>query len=581
MALEPRGIHTVQLEVLKGIDFIKTDLSSIKEELITFIKNDPEYSSTWDNFYDSDSGKILLDTFSFLMRKLLVRVDIQANETFPSTAQQEGNILKVLRLIGHELRSYSEATVFIDVKFPTVRPNVTINLGAEYALPATNTEGAEVKFYIRNNQTDYFNSVIIPLDIDGKAKEGLILKAYSGELTVDKIDRSTIITGDNEIYTLNAYPVNQGSIRVFYIGNDNIEYEALEVNSFFNVPDTEARVPFIVRYDENQRASVVFGSNTLVKVLPDKKDITIYYTIGGGQVYNIVEKSINFADTFSTPTFLNANSVTVEFSNLGKGFGGKEPETVEEAQLTAPLALRTIDRTVTEQDYEILLRQQGSILHSRVLSPNDNRDYFPFDSKIPLFHVWIYVTLNRQINNMDDLLLTKQVREKTGTLIGGDSYDILQYLKTRRIVGIENVLKPSIYTRLFFRIKIRYNPIYDISVIENDSRDIMENTFSINNTGYERIIRSTTVKSKLKRLNGVVDIYISEFKRQKFIQRLAPVNSNYFFNYTSNNPSIDNVETEDDFGQYYEASFNEVIFILDSSTDVVFEFEQAEKLEVL
>ena len=82
-------------------------------------------------------------------------------------------------------------------------------------------------------------------------------------------------------------------------------------------------------------------------------------------------------------------------------------------------------------------------------------------------------------------------------------------------------------------------------------------------------------------LKVVVDVHIQEFKKQEYIQRLAPVNSTKYFEYITDTPSIDNVETEDDFGQYYEANFNEVIFVLDPTTDIIFQFEQADKLEVL
>jgi hypothetical protein len=581
MPRERTGIHTTELEVLKGIDFIKTDLSAIKEEIINFIKNDPEYSKTWNNYFDSDSGKILLDTFAFLMKKLLVRTDIQANEVYPSTAQQDSNILKVLRLIGYELRSFTDSQVYLDIRFVTVRPTTTVNLGINFSIPTTDTEGNNATFYVRNNATDYFNAVVIPLEMDGRAAEGLILSAFSGELRNEEIDRENLISVDSEVYALTYGPVNQDSIRVFYLDEYDVEQEALQVNSFFNVSSTEAQVPFIVRFDENHFASLLFGSKQIVKILPDGKNIKIYYTVNGGSKYNIVEQSIDYTDSFSTPNFQQATSVSINFTNPGKGFGGTEAETVDDAKLTAPLSLRTIERAVTEQDYELLLKKQGSVLHARALSPNDNRDYFPNAAKIPLFHVWLYITLNNQVSNMTDLLLSKQVNEKTGTLIGGDSYDILEYLKIRRISGIENVIKPTIYTRLYLSIKIRYNPVYDEVDIKNDSRDTLFDMLKLESTGYEKIVRSTAIKSRLKKINGVVDIYIESFQKQVFYQQLAPVSSSNFFEYVNDNPSIDNVETSDNFGQYYQAGYNEVIFVLDEDTDIVLNFESASQYEVL
>jgi hypothetical protein len=104
---------------------------------------------------------------------------------------------------------------------------------------------------------------------------------------------------------------------------------------------------------------------------------------------------------------------------------------------------------------------------------------------------------------------------------------------------------------------------------------------NIESTGYERIIRATAIKSRLKAINGVVDVYLEEFQKQNYIQRLAPVSSSYFFEYVNDSPSIDEVESSDDFGPYYQASYNEVPFLFNEDTDLVFSFESANQYEVL
>ena len=86
------NLDKVSLEQLKSIDFTKTSLTDIKQELVDFITNHPDYSDKWDNFYDSDSGKMILDTFAYLCRKLLLRIDLTANENFPTTAQQASSV---------------------------------------------------------------------------------------------------------------------------------------------------------------------------------------------------------------------------------------------------------------------------------------------------------------------------------------------------------------------------------------------------------------------------------------------------------------------------------------------------------
>ena len=99
-------------------------------------------------------------------------------------------------------------------------------------------EGNEVTFYVRKDgATDYLNPVTVEVDVDGKAKEGLILKAYSGELVIDNIDRSDLVSVDGEIYTLNESPVVQDSVRKGEISM-GLKYEILPLRYASTQNDT-------------------------------------------------------------------------------------------------------------------------------------------------------------------------------------------------------------------------------------------------------------------------------------------------------------------------------------------------------
>lgn len=567
-------LKDINLQELRAIDFTKTDLADIKQEIIDFITNHPTYSKTWDNFYDSDSGKMILDTFAYLVKKLIVRTDLIANEAYPATAQQEGSVIKVLKLIGYNLRSYTQAASFVNVEFNQGRPATEIVLGVEYGIEANDLEGALVTFYLRKEGPfDYFNLVKVPLDVDGKAKEGLILKGYSGVLTIDNIDRSDLVTVDGEIYTLNESPVVQDSVRVFYIDASGDRIEAVQTDSFFNVPTEADYIPFIVHFDEFRGAYVEFGDSDLVQVLPDMRDLQLYYCVGGGASHNITENSINITDNFATPSLTGNVSTEITLTNPGKGFGGKDPETIEQAKRTAPLSLKAINRSVTEEDYAILLQQQGSILFSQILSPNDNREYFPADSEIPLFHVFIYATLNKPVDSMDDLLITKQVDE-VGNLIGGDAFDILDFLRTKRIIGIENVLKPTIYTRVFFDIDIVYNKLVDLNAIQADIATEMGDLYTLENTGYWQTVRLTDVVTNLKSVNGVLDVTVTKLRRKTYSQLIDTVSSQTYFRYDNAEPEFIEVKNSDtDLPMNYETTFDEVAFMLDITNDSTFSYE--------
>jgi len=564
------NLQKIKLEELNQIDFTKIELEDVKEEIIDYLINHPDYNTKWDNFYDSDTGRLIVDTLVYLAKKIIVRTDLIANENFPSTAQQDSSKLKMIDLLGYELRSVTNATCYLRVTYPEGSPTLPtgdkITIPLDFTIPAKSTEGRAINFYIRKDTfKGYTESAAIP-ESGGKAKQGIFLKAYSGDLIVETIDRSDIqVQRDNESYILTRYPVTQDSIRAFYPGETE-PIEVYQTDSFFNVSYTDTKIYFVVNYDEFNRATITFASSTLATLLPNAVNLDIYYCVGGGVTHNILEGSIDYTTTLTTA---GGETAVVNFSNVGKGYGGKDAETIENAAQIAPLSLRTINRAVTEQDYAILLAKQGGVMFSKILAPNNNSEYFPAGTGAPLFHVWIHVTPNKVINTMEDLLLTKVVSDD-GYLIGGDAYDIVEYLSSRRIIGIENVLKPSEYTRLFFQFKITHNKFINYAEIESQIRTTLQNMLYITASGYEKTIRTLAITTEIKKIKGVLDVEILEMRKQTFIQVLDAVSSNFYFRYSNDDPA-EVVITD----TVYNAEYDEVVFLLNSTTDVELIFESA------
>jgi hypothetical protein len=118
---------------------------------------------------------------------------------------------------------------------------------------------------------------------------------------------------------------------------------------------------FVVETEDDGRAHLRFGDGQLGRAPQADAIYQPTYRIGNGVSGNIGAESL-------THLFLSDQSLVLEVSEVADGavrnpiaaIGGVEPEPIEQVQLYAPQAFRTLQRAVTESDYgEIVQRFPG------------------------------------------------------------------------------------------------------------------------------------------------------------------------------------------------------------------------------
>ena len=146
------------------------------------------------------------------------------------------------------------------------------------------------------------------------------------------------------------------------------------------------------------------------------------YRTGGGRLGNVESQTLKILKS--------AIPYVSKVTNYQSAKGGSDPESLNQAMLRAPQILRTRDRAVTKEDFEILTHQGGRGSIARTLC-------LPVEAAGT---VTILVVPEAERNNPEDglspeaLVLTSFLREQT-----------LEYLEERKLLGVRIQLREPDY----------------------------------------------------------------------------------------------------------------------------------------
>ena len=389
----------IELTRLPKTQFSGLDYDNILEDIIHLVQDNPDFNSNWDDFLSSNAGRMLIELFSYIADQLATRIDWNVNENFIGTATQKNSVMKILKLIGYnfQLPIGSNVTTSMALDRPIgdwyltepYDPNISVSL-SPYTLTASDLSGVNRTFECLeyddvNNRFEYKTGVKIESGNAASPNLNHILHFYEG---VTKIDTFTATTDNNPIFTLTQSPVIHNSIRVYKISSSGgiiTETELEQVNSFLDPKaqqntdtfGTAIELPYILTVQDNDIVTIEFGP---ISLLPESDrrlrvddQIRVFYRTGGGANGNITRNSINTTKRLiitpiglMTPEVLNAT-----FSNDLEGTGGADGETADHAITYAPLQIRTAEKTVTEDDYNILINSDTTVIKSQSYGNNN------------------------------------------------------------------------------------------------------------------------------------------------------------------------------------------------------------------
>lgn len=257
----------------------------------------------------------------------------------------------------------------------------------------------------------------------------------------------------NQSFRLEGSPVLDGSLNLEVDEGDGFK-------AWSEVDDFYASVADDAHYRLNRTTGeVTFGDgrNGAIPVAnpsnPAANVIARTYRVGGGKQGNVAAAKINAILT--TINGLDANGV----GNLQAAHSGRDEETLQEAKLRAPQALKNKDRAVTAEDFEALAKQAGNVRRAKAL-PLHHPD-FP-DVKVPGVVTLIVVPDSDQPKPMPS----------EGTL-----RTVCACLNERRLMTTElYVIRPS-YREISVRAEVITQPTADVATVKEAIQTALSDYF--------------------------------------------------------------------------------------------------------
>jgi len=337
------------------INFAATDFLTLRNSLIDYAK--AVYPRDYKYFVESDLGMMFLELVAYMGSVMSMKADMLANENFLATATQRPSIKKLLQLIGIRMKGPLSAAADAKITSPQTTADRPLIIAAQNrTIETISPEDGGVLTYtlykVVNGLVDIVNkygqitlSNTEAVDADSKIFENLVLQ--EGTLVQDA--GSFAATEGVKTIKLTQGPVVEGSVQVYTTGPDSTKNGAfVEVPNVFFASGSSDKI-FEVIYDDDYKATVVFGDGSVGVSPDDTSDYTVFYRVGGGTRGNIGKDTINNTITGT----INNIATTTSITNTSKGTGGANAETVAHAKRFAPLNFRRQDRLVTLEDYSV------------------------------------------------------------------------------------------------------------------------------------------------------------------------------------------------------------------------------------
>lgn len=459
-----------------NLNYTNQDFWSMKSRLVQFIKE--RFAEDFNDFVESSLAIMLIENFAFIADTLSFKIDQIANEIFIDTVTELDNAFRLSKLVGFQpTPPIAARTLWSAIISQPISQDMYIPTPYNINVPA---EDGTIVFELFPADSD--NNVIYDEDI--------LLPAYATEVT-------NIIGLQGQ--TIEATFVGDGTVaQSLELRQENILYESIRIYvdgtqwervDYFT--DSQPRREFIVEYNSDYSAYVIFGNNRagLIPSLGSKIDAV--YRVGDGTRGNIIS-------TITTQGSLSLSfypfNMPITFSNYTKGEYGYNGDTIEDIRRKLPEYLRTQDRAVTGLDYKTLADHYASAYHGQIgKSIAALRNYGCAANIIDLF-VLAKEGENGLIESSDEL-----------------KADLKEFVDVRKMFTDEVCIKDGVVIEVDVHIDLSVNRLYRKFEEEIKARVLKRLTmyFNLVNWEYGQDLKDTDIIKVLSDIREATDFSIS------------------------------------------------------------------------
>lgn len=400
-----------------SISLISLDFDTLKAQLKQYLKGQAQFS---DYDFDGSNMSVLLDILSYNTHLNAFYLNMVASEMFLDSAQLRNSIVSIAKALNYTPRSARSATAILNLSFPQS------NLSS-FSIPS----GTRFTGKNSNGSYTFVTADSMILYPSNGAFQVSNVAVYEGSLVTDTFVVNYAVEGQRFILTNDT--IDTGSLSVV-VSEDNGQTNTIftKAQTLFGL--TGDSNSYFVQATDDSRYEVVFGDGTFGRRPKDGAAILCQYRITAGTLGN-----------GTTGFLLNDNlgainghgsAIIPTITVVQPGFGGGEPETLEEIRFRAPRAYQTQQRAITIEDYKSLVLQQFPEVKSAYVYGGET------------------LTGTPQFGKVFIAPLTYSAEALSST----EKQTIESYLKDRCALGIQPVVVDSDNLLIIPSVTVKYSP---------------------------------------------------------------------------------------------------------------------------
>lgn len=449
------------------VDYTSRDYETIREDLLNLI---PNYAPNWTNRDPSDFGVTLVELFSYMGDLLNFYIDRAASEGFLATASQRDSILRIASMLNYTPTESTPAVVELNLTNSS-STNKTVPAGTQIATSVVvNGVTTQVVF-----ETD--ESVVVP------AKVG----AVNGTAVVDATQGKTVT---QQLGTSNGNP-NQ----IFKLSQDSVIIDSIQISvngvaysySAFLIDNNIFDPVFTTFSDSEGFTYIQFGDGIGGRIPPSASTINATYRVGVGAAGNVPLNKLTF--------FLTNPQTGVTVNNNLAASGGSDPETTDSVRTNAPLALKSLNRAVSLQDYASLALQLPGVAKA-----------------VAEANVYSHILLFVKPFGDRGVVVSGGVSSTTA-VFDNLTTELSSYFAEKAAPGTEISYFPPSYVGVDVEVTINLLPQYKQSILQNQALAVLREVFNIDNVFFADQIPLQYIMSSLDALTGVDFVTVEILRR--------------------------------------------------------------------
>lgn len=329
----------------KWVGYLNRSYSSIKASILNQLRvTVPEMT----DYSESNLLIVLVSIFAGTSEMLNYYIDSMARESFLATARKFESVVKLSQLVNYRVRSNISSSVDMTFTLYQSSGETVVISGTPVTIPentviSTDT-GIEFLTLEERQITQGFYNVSIP------ARQREIVSLYTIGVSSGAASQEFVLPSNYEDGTLYVQ-----------IGASTWAYKD---HFGFSLPTSEH---FTVIIKPDGLPYLLFGDGINGAIPTGGLDVEVAYRTTLGALGNIPAGTITtLVSSISLPAGNVPAISEMKVNNVLDSAGGVNIEDTERLRKSVPLSVRTLDRAVTEQDYEDIAKLAPSVDKAKV-----------------------------------------------------------------------------------------------------------------------------------------------------------------------------------------------------------------------